>query len=286
MDEYFRTNREMWDELVSVHVKTRGPLGYNVDEFRRGGTALHPIEVEEVGDVAGKDLLHMQCHFGLDTLSWARLGARVTGVDFSEAGIAAARALAAELRIPARFVLSNVYDLPRNLTDDFDIVYTSYGVLNWLPDLPAWARVIAHFLRPGGFVYLLEAHPFSNVFAWDKERTERVVTRPYFAGPEPERVEEDGSYADPTAHLEHRVSYEWSHTVAGIVDAFLRAGLRIDSLHEFPFCAWECLPRMVKGNDGYFHLPEGEGFLPLTMSVKATKPRHRRDARFVPTRPA
>src|SRR3990170_1314031 len=153
MDAYFRTNREMWDELVHVHVRSRGPLGYNVEDFKRGGTTLHAVERAEVGDVAGKDLLHLQCHFGLDTLSWARLGARVTGVDFSERGIAQATALASELRIEARFIHSNVYDLPKVLDDTFDVVFSSYGALNWLPGLPPLARLIARFHRPAGFFY-------------------------------------------------------------------------------------------------------------------------------------
>ena len=272
MDEYFRTNREMWDELVPVHLRSRGSLGYNVDDFRRGGPALHAVELEEVGDVAGKDLLHIQCHFGLDTLSWARLGARVTGVDFSEAGIAQAQSLALELGIDARFVLSNVYELPRTVDGAFDVVFSSYGALNWLPDLRAWARTVAHFLRPGGFFYLIEAHPFAGVLPEEPAGPALRFARPYFPGPDPLRLEGDGSYADPGAHLEHRVSYEWSHTLGGIVNALIDAGLRIEFLHEFPFCAWEFLPGMVLREDGYFHLPEGDGSVPFMFSVKATKP--------------
>ena len=273
MDSYFRTNREMWDELVPVHVRSRGPLGYNMEDFKRGGTALHSVELEEVGDVAGKDLLHLQCHFGLDTLSWARLGARVTGVDFSEQGVAQARTLAAELGIDARFVRANVYDLPRALDGDFDVVFSSYGALNWLPDLRAWGRLIADFLRPGGFFYIIDAHPFASVLPDEPGRTDLTFANPYFPAPGPVRIEEDGSYADPGAHLEHRVSYEWSHTLGGIVNALADSGLRIDFLHEFPFCAWEAFAGMVLREDGYFHLPIGDGPVPFLFSVKATKPR-------------
>jgi len=273
MDEYFRTNREMWDELVGVHVRSKGPLGYNVDDFRRGGTALQAVELEEVGDVAGKDLLHLQCHFGLDTLSWARLGARVTGVDFSERGIAQARDLAAELGIEARFIHSNVYDLAKVLDDTFDVVFSSYGALNWLPDLPAWARLIDRFLRPGGFFYLLEAHPFSLVLPDERGRTDLTFANPYFPPAGPVRIEEDGSYADPAAHLEHRVSYEWIHPIGETMTALAAAGLRIEFLHEFPFCAWQALPGMVLREDGYRHLPDGEDRVPFLFSVKATKPR-------------
>ena len=272
MDEYFRTNREMWDELVPVHTGSRGPHGYNVEDFKRGGTALHSVELEEVGDVAGKDLLHLQSHFGLDTLSWARLGARVTGVDFSEKGIEQARALAAEVGIAARFIRANVYDLPRALDGDFDVVFSSYGALNWLPDLPAWGRLIAQFLRPGGFFYVIDAHPFAHVLPDNPGRTDLGVARSYFPAPGPDRIEEDGDYADRDAHLEHRVSYEWRHTIGGIVNALSDAGLRIDFLHEFPFCAWEYLPGMEKQADGYYHLPGGDGRVPFLVSMKASKP--------------
>src|SRR6266581_3078248 len=140
MDEYLRANRRLWDAWTDAHV---GSTFYDVESFRAGGERgirIKDYEREEVGDVRGKRLLHLQCHFGLETLSWARLGATVTGVDFSEKGIAQAKALAAELQIRARFLLSNVYDLPRSLNEEFDIVFSSIGVINWLPDLAAWAK--------------------------------------------------------------------------------------------------------------------------------------------------
>src|SRR5205823_6481205 len=161
MDEYIEANRKHWDELVSIHVKS---AFYTVDSVRQGRTSLHPLEIEELGDVRGKRLLHLQCHFGLDTLSWARLGAAVTGADFSDEAIRTARELASELQIPATFVLSNLYDLPGALDGQFDVVYTSHGVLGWLPDIAGWARVAAHFVKPGGFFYVAEIHPVAQVF--------------------------------------------------------------------------------------------------------------------------
>src|SRR3990172_2573466 len=197
MDEHFETNRDFWDEVVGVHVRSTGPHAYNVDAFKGGQTALHAIELKEVGDVVDKDLLHLQCHFGMDTLSWARLGARVTGVDFSEKGIDQARTLASELRIDARFVLSNLYDTRTSLEGEFDIVFTSYGALNWLPDLSEWGRIISHYLRPGGFFYIIEAHPFPQVFDDRKKATDLRVSESYWPPREPRRIEEDGDYADP-----------------------------------------------------------------------------------------
>jgi 2-polyprenyl-3-methyl-5-hydroxy-6-metoxy-1,4-benzoquinol methylase len=137
MDERLKTNLALWNDMVPVHVNSSG---YRLDEFRNGEVHLYPIEIEEVGDVRGKSLLHLQCHFGMDTMSWARLGANVTGLDFSDKAIETARAISADLKIPARFLCSNIYDAANVLNEKFDIVFTSYGALCWLPDLKKWAK--------------------------------------------------------------------------------------------------------------------------------------------------
>ncbi len=271
MDDPFEVNRRWWNEAVGVHVRSRGPEGYDVDGFKRGRTALHPVELAEVGEVRGKKLLHLQCHFGLDTLSWALLGADVTGVDFSEAGIEQAQALARDLNIPARFILSNVYSVREVLEDDFDVVFSSYGAINWLPDLPGWARIIASYLRPGGFFYLIDAHPFARVFYDEPDATDLRPWLPYWRSG-PMRWEADGTYADKEAHFEHRVTLEFGHTMGRILNALIDAGLRIEFLHEFPFCAWEMFPFMTKGDDGYYRLREGPDRIPLMFSVRARRP--------------
>jgi 2-polyprenyl-3-methyl-5-hydroxy-6-metoxy-1,4-benzoquinol methylase len=161
VNEYIKYNENLWNHWTDLHAKSEW---YDLEGFKAGRLSLGDIEREVLGDVAGKSLLHLQCHFGLDTLSWARLGARVTGVDFSEKAISLARALGSELEIPATFVRSNIYDLPDNLSGQFDIVFTSYGVLWWLPDIKEWAKVVAHFLRPGGTFLLVEFHPLASVF--------------------------------------------------------------------------------------------------------------------------
>lgn len=176
------TNRALWDEWAEINYRS---FMYDAEGFKAGGISLRPYEVEEVGDVAGKDHLHLQCHFGQDTLSWARLGARVTGVDFSERAIRYARQLATELGLPARFVQCDVLDLPANLSGDFDVVFTSLGVLGWLPDLGRWAQVIWHFLRPGGIFYVSDAHPIVRVFDDTEGVTGLHVRYPYFPRPEP-----------------------------------------------------------------------------------------------------
>ncbi len=235
MDEDLKTNQAAWNTWTPFHV---GSKFYDVEGFKAGKVArregLDKIETAGVGDVTGKSLLHLQCHFGLDTLSWARRGATVTGIDFSEEAINAARALATELNIPATFVPSDLYKLPQNLTGQFDVVFTSHGVLGWLPDLEGWAKVIAHFLKPGGIFYTIEGHPFANCFDNAREPTEFRLLYPYFYGSEPFRDEDDGSYAAPDAPI-HTVTYFWFHTLADIIGSLLRVGLRIESFEEYPF---------------------------------------------------
>ena len=234
--EGMQVNLEHWNELVPIHA---GSEFYDVAGFKSGRSTLMPIEVEEVGDVAGKSLLHLQCHFGLDTMSWARLGAEVTGVDFSDKAIALARSLSTELGIDARFVHSNVYDLPQYLDGQFDVVFTSYGALIWLPDLAGWARVISHFLKPGGIFYVVDGHPFAYVF--DDEAADRLDVRyPYFHSDQPLRFEPDGSgsYADETAVVTTSTR-EWVHSLGDIMNSLISAGLEIEFLHEFPFAGWQ-----------------------------------------------
>jgi 2-polyprenyl-3-methyl-5-hydroxy-6-metoxy-1,4-benzoquinol methylase len=146
MDERIKVNLAAWNQMARMHAASPG---YRLAEFKAGANVLQGIELGEVGDVGGKSLLHTQCHFGLDTISWARLGARVTGVDFSDEAIGLARSISAELKIPARFIQSNIYDAPGAIDEQFDMVFTSYGALCWLPDIKRWAEIAAGFVKPG-----------------------------------------------------------------------------------------------------------------------------------------
>ncbi|MDO8615960.1 MAG: methyltransferase domain-containing protein [Dehalococcoidia bacterium] len=269
MDEYFAANRRHWDELVPIHA---GSSYYDAASFKAGQSKLKPVEREELGDVRGKTLLHLQCHFGLDTLSWAREGAIVTGADFSPKAIEAARALAAETATDARFVLSDLYSLPDRLDGQFDIVFTSYGALCWLPDLGRWAQVIAHFLKPGGVFYAVEFHAMAGTLEWGDQVQDLDVRYPYFPITEPLRFDDDGSYADRQARLENRVTYSWPHPPGEVVTTLAEAGLRIEFLHEFPFSIERFFPFMEERADGMLHLTKYDGSIPLMYSVKATKP--------------
>lgn len=265
MDRYLKNNRELWNETTRIHARSEF---YDVEGFKKGKCTLKSIELEEVGDVTRKSLLHLQCHFGMDTLSWARLGARVTGVDFSDKAIALARSLSKELGIEADFICSNIYDLPKVLNKKFDIVFTSYGILCWLPDLNKWAEVISHFLKSGGIFYIAEGHPLKNIFDDSKDATELKVTQSYFHTAEPVAWEVKESYTGEKTDMLH-TSYEWTHSMGDIINAIISNGLRIEFIHEFNLCSWRRFPFMEQDEAGWWRIKGDK--IPLTFSLKATK---------------
>lgn len=268
MDKYLESNRELWDRLTKINARAKS---YNLDGFRKGESSLKPLELRELGEVRDKSLLHLQCHFGMDTLSWARLGAQVTGVDFSPEAICLARKLSEELNIPARFIESELSDLPKVLDDRFDIVFTSYGVLCWLPDLVPWAELIARYLKPGGLFYITEIHPQNSVFETEKDTKELSVRYSYFHKDEPMKWEVNWAYAD----MDQRVgmpSYEWTHNLSDILNSLIRAGLVIEEFNEFPYCVYDHYPFLEKGSDGWYRFKDGRETIPLLFSLKARKP--------------
>ncbi|HEY2915701.1 MAG TPA: class I SAM-dependent methyltransferase [Candidatus Limnocylindrales bacterium] len=264
------SNRRLWDEWTGIHA---GSSFYDVAAFRAGGIRIADHERAEIGPVAGLRLLHLQCHFGLDTLSWARLGASVTGVDFSPRAIALARSLAADLGIAAQFVESDIYRLPAVLDGTFDLVYTSNGVLGWLPEIGPWAEVVARYVRPGGRFYLLEVHPVVLALADEGvEPGELRLAYPYWEHRDPIEVATQGSYADRTARIDTPREFGWDRSLGEIVTALVTAGLRIDRLTEYPFLNW-AHPVLVADGEGRYRLPPGtKGELPLMFSVLASKP--------------
>jgi 2-polyprenyl-3-methyl-5-hydroxy-6-metoxy-1,4-benzoquinol methylase len=263
-------NQALWDEWTAIHERSDF---YQLDAFRQGGIRIRPHELEDIGPVVDQSLLHLQCHFGIDTLSFARLGARVTGADFSLAAIELASRLADELGFAdARFVRSTIDDLPDVLDEQFDLVYTSGGVLGWLPDIRSWARVVAHFVKPGGRFYISEIHPVANVFENEGVGPGELVLRyPYWEHRAPLRFETHGSYADPTAQVNTPYEHGWDHGLGEIVTALVDAGLEIRALREFPFLNWK-LDFLERHADGTWRMPStAGGELPLTFSILATK---------------
>jgi SAM-dependent methyltransferase len=267
MDKYLKQNQNLWNEDTPIHLRS---TFYDVAGFKAGKSMMMmPFEFEEVGDVHGKSLLHLQCHFGMDTLSWGRLGAKVTGVDFSDEAIKLAKSLSKEIGVSAEFICSDIYELPKVLKKKYDVVYTSGGVLCWLPNLEKWGKIIAHFLKRGGFFYIMEGHPFMNVFDNSKTATQLSVTQSYFHSPEPTHWAPEGDYADPSfVGTQH--SYEWTHSLGDVINGLIQAGLKIEFLHEHKAIFFKQFPFMTKGEDNYWHL-EGDK-LPLVFSLKATKP--------------
>jgi len=265
MDKNLIENQKLWDEWTDINARSKF---YGLDAFKQGGTKLGPIIGAEVGDVTGKQLLHLQCHFGMDTLSWARLGAEVTGADFSPKAISLAQNLSNELRIPAQFICSNIYDLPSSLDEQFDIVFATEGVLTWLPDLPRWMQIAAKYVKPGGFLYLADGHPFTWIF--DDNCDEMKLKYSYFQAGATE-WQEEGSYADRTAALKTTTCYQWQHTMGEIITEVCRSGLRLEYLHEYGHAFFQAYPTMQKGDDGLWHHPDGDEKLPMVFTLKAWK---------------
>lgn len=269
----YADNQRLWDAWTEVH---RDGDFYDLAGFRAGGIRLRDHEIATVGDVSGQRLLHLQCHFGIDTLSWARLGAVVTGVDFSAAAVRLARELASDLGFPdARFIESNVYDLPDVLDETFDVVYTSRGVLGWLPDIAGWARVVARYVRPGGRFFIHEIHPVAQAFESEGVAPgELRLAYPYWEHPEPLVFEVQGSYADPSADVGEQREHGWDHGLGEIVTALIEAGLRIERLVEHPDLDWslDFLVESAPGSGTFVLPPETRGSMPLAFSLVATRP--------------
>ena len=271
MADPFDSNRRLWNAWAVLHAES---TFYNVAGFRAGGLSLRSIEREEIGaEVAGKRLLHLLCHFGLDTLSWARLGARVTGVDLSDRAIGIARTLSQELNLPAEFIHADVLSLPEVLSGRFDIVYMSYGVLHWIADLPRLVQIVAQYLEPGGFFYIVEDHPFMRVFRSTENGL--VPDQPYFFEPEPYRFEAQGSYAAPEVDpsMPMQTGYMWDHSLGELINSLINAGLRLEWLHEHRVAARAKFPGMTARPDGWHELPEPyRSSIPMLFSLKATRP--------------
>lgn len=264
MEDWKRLNRAWWDERTPHHVASKF---YDVPAFVAGRCSLAPFEPDEVGDVRGKSLVHLQCHFGLDTLSWGRRGARVTGLDFSQPAIDAAAELARTMPVAARFVCADVYEAAVVLKEQFDVVYTGHGALNWLPDLERWAATIARLLKVGGMLYLSEFHPIADAFADDELR----FVHSYFSDEGGLVWEGAGSYADTQALTTHNRTLEFQHPLSSVCGALIHAGLEIDLFQERDFTLYQRWPCLEKQADGTYHFPPGQPRLPLLYALRAKK---------------
>jgi SAM-dependent methyltransferase len=269
--DYFKQNRLNWDDRAAIHYKDEAG-GYRVAAFLAGEDNLHPIEDREIGDVNGLRIAHLQCHFGLDTLSLARRGASCVGLDFSPVAIGHARELQAKTRLDAKFIEGNVCDARTLIDGHFDMVYVTWGAINWLPDIGAWAYLAASLLKPGGALYLLEGHP--SLMTLD-EKTPDLRPAYDWRNPsdKPLTMAEELTYTGDTAKIAHPVTHEWNHPLSDIVNAVIGAGMRLECLNEHEELAWQFAPIMVakEGKRRMWVLPGGFPRLPLAFSLRAVK---------------
>jgi SAM-dependent methyltransferase len=268
--EWFEANRALWNDRTPLHVASDF---YGVEAFKAGAPVIDDYELAEIGEVAGKSLVHLQCHFGLDALDYARRGLRVVGVDLSERSVAAASALAAEIGVrDARFVHANVYDAVEALSGErFDIVYTGRGALNWLPDVARWAEVVGSLVKPGGLLYLNEFHPIGDIF--DAEGTQLEFD--YFMGEESYSFDDGTTYVETARRTSATKSFEWIHPVSEVISSLLAQGLVLELFREHDFTVFQRMPRLVPEVDGIrrrYRFPAGEPRLPLMYSIRMRAP--------------
>ncbi|HQX04206.1 MAG TPA: class I SAM-dependent methyltransferase [Flavobacterium sp.] len=262
LPDYININKETWNKKTAVHIASDF---YNNEAFLNGKSSLNHFEIDLLGDVSQKKILHLQCHFGQDTLSLARLGAKVTGIDFSDQAIEKAKEYSKQLDLDATFICCDVYDTPNYLDEKFDIVFTSYGTIGWLPDMDKWAAVVSHFLKPEGKFVFVDFHPV--VWMFDDDFKE--VFYHYFKS-EPIIEEETGTYADKKASLIQK-TISWNHSISEVVNALIENGLTIHLLNEYDYSPYNCFNGMEEFETGKFRIKNFENKVPLVYSIKASK---------------
>lgn len=262
MENYLDINKGSWNAKIEGHLNSEF---YELEAFKNGKSSLKSIELDLLENVKGKSVLHLQCHFGQDTMSLSRMGADVVGVDLSDKGIAAAKKINTELGLEAKFINSDVYDLPNNLNKKFDIVFTSYGVIGWLPDIDKWAETIAHFLKPNGKLIFVEFHPF----VWMYDDAFSKINYNYFKG-DPFEGEESGSYADNDENNKYKYMC-WNHGLGEVISALLNVGLSLEHLKEYNFSPYDCFANTVKIDEDKYQIKSFEDKVPLCYSIVAIK---------------
>jgi len=259
---YLAVNKKAWDTKTQVHAASDF---YNVPAFLQGKSSLNNLELDLLGDVTGKKILHLQCHFGMDTLSLARLGANVTGVDFSETAIQKAQQLNNELQLTAQFICCDVYDLPNILNEQFDIVFTSYGTIGWLPNLDKWAAVIAKFLKPGGVFVFAEFHPVVWMF---DPNFEKVVYN-YFKDDAIIETEND-TYAKTDTPSES-TTVTWNHSLSEVMGSLLANGITVEDFKEYNYSPYNCFNGMREYEPDRYQITHLGNMIPLVYSIIGMK---------------
>ena len=259
---YININKETWNNKVDVHINSDF---YDMKGFLNGKSTLNAIELELLGDVKGKKILHLQCHFGQDTMTFSRMGAKATGVDLSDKAIERAREINKNLNLDATFVCCDIYDAPNYLDEKFDIVFTSYGTIGWFPDLGKWAKIVSHFLKPGGKFVFAEFHPV----VWMFDNDFKEVFYNYF---NTEEIVEDesGTYADRYAEIAAQ-TVTWNHPTSELLNALISNGLEINYFNEFDYSPYNCFNQTEEFQPNKFRIKHLENKIPMVYSLSATK---------------
>lgn len=262
MEDYLEVNKASWNNRLESHLTSDF---YDLEGFKKGKTSLNDIELDILGDITGLKILHLQCHFGQDTISLSRLGAEVTGMDLSDDSVKKAKELAYECGTDTEFVCCDLYDLPNHLTGQFDIVFTSYGTISWMPDLDKWASVIDHFLKPGGRFVFAEFHPVVWMFDDEMEK----IKYHYFNA-KPIIEEEEGTYADRSAAIKQKYVC-WNHGLAEVVTSLLNKGMTLNMLREFDYSPYAFVNYSEEIEPGKFRIKNFQDKVPLVYALEGIK---------------
>ena len=259
---YIKVNKESWNNRVEAHLNS---TFYNVEEFLKGASSLNSIELNLLGNIQGKSILHLQCHFGQDSISLERMGAKVTGVDFSDKAIETAKELAKKTNVETSFICCDIYDLPNYLDEQFDIVFTSYGTIGWLPNLDKWAQVVSTFLKPNGQFIFVEFHPV----VWMFDDNFKSIKYNYFNA---EAIIESvtGSYADKNSKTTHQ-TISWNHSLSEVINCLIKHGLTIALLDEFDYSPYDCFNKTVEEKPKKFRIKHLDNKIPMVYAIKAIK---------------
>lgn len=259
---YIEINRNSWNNRTEAHLKSEF---YDLDGFLKGKSSLNDIELNLLGDIQRKSILHLQCHFGQDTISLNRIGATVTGIDLSDQAIESARKIAKETNSAATFICCDIYELPKHLDQQFDIVFTSYGTIGWLPDLDKWARVVSTFLKPGGKFVFVEFHPVVWMF---DDNFDKIGYRYFNSGAIVET--ESGTYADKTADISQEYVM-WNHGLSEVINSLISNGMEIQTLDEFDYSPYDCFNKTIEFEAGKYRIAHLGDKIPMVYSISAIK---------------
>lgn len=259
---YLEINRQSWNNRIETHLQSEF---YDLDSFLKGKTSLNDVELKLLGDIKGKHVLHLQCHFGQDTISLTRLGAEVTGVDLADKAIQSAKQIAQDTNSNADFICCDIYNLPNHLNKQFDIVFASYGVIGWLPDLDKWAKIISKFLRPGGKFVFVEFHPIVWMF---DENFEKIAYNYSNSGAIVES--ENGTYANKTASISQE-NVTWNHSLSEVINSLIKNEVEINSFDEYDFSPYNCFNKTIEFAPNKYRISHLDNKIPMLYSITATK---------------